>query len=46
MRPAAERTDAKAGKGLSPIVETADEGVAHLHAAAKRHAAAKARKKR
>jgi Arc/MetJ-type ribon-helix-helix transcriptional regulator len=38
--------DAKAGKGLSPIFDTADEGIAHLHAAAKRHAVAKRRKKR
>jgi Arc/MetJ-type ribon-helix-helix transcriptional regulator len=38
--------DAKAGKGLSPIFETADEGLAHLHTAVKRHTVAKGRKKR
>jgi Arc/MetJ-type ribon-helix-helix transcriptional regulator len=38
--------EAKAGKGLSPLFETAAEGIAHLHAAAKHQAVAKRRKKR
>jgi predicted transcriptional regulator len=38
--------DAKAGKGLSPIYETADEFIAALHQATRRPAVARRRRKK